>query len=64
NGYFDAFAADRGELLWRYKAEHGVNAPPITYKVNGRQYIAVGAGGNSIFNYPVGDELLVFSLGE
>jgi glucose dehydrogenase len=64
NGYFDAFAADSGEILWRYKAEHGVNAPPITYQVNGIQFIAVAAGGNSIFNYPVGDEVLVFQLGE
>ena len=64
NGYFDAFAADSGELLWQYKAEYGVNAPPITYQANGIQFIAVAAGGNSIFNYPVGDEILVFQLGE
>lgn len=62
NGYFDAFDARTGEILWRYKSDYGVNAPPVTYSVNGKQFIAVAAGGNSLFNYPVGDEILVFSL--
>jgi len=62
NGYFNAFDAGTGERLWRYKSEFGVNAPPVTYAINGKQYIAVAAGGNSLFNYPVGDEILVFSL--
>ena len=63
NGYFDAFDAGTGERLWRYKSDYGVNAPPVSYAVNGKQYIAVAAGGNSLFNYTVGDEILVFSLG-
>lgn len=62
NGYFDAFDAVTGKLLWRYKSDYGVNAPPVTYAINGKQYIAVAAGGNKIFGYPTGDELLVFSL--
>ena len=62
NGYFDAFNAQTGKLLWRYEAGAGVNAPPITYAVNGRQFVAVAAGGNSIFGYKTGDELIVFSL--
>lgn len=62
NGYFDAFDASTGKQLWRYKAEYGVNAPPVSYAVNGKQYIAVAAGGNKIFGYPTGDEILVFSL--
>ena len=27
----------------------GVNAPPVTYQVGGKQYVAVAAGGNSLF---------------
>ena len=64
NGNFDAFSVSNGERVWSYKAEYGVNAPPITYAVHGRQYIAVAAGGNKIFGYPVGDSVLVFSLDE
>ena len=62
NGYFDAFDAKTGKKLWQYKTEYGVNAPPVSYTVNGKQYVAVAAGGNKIFGYPTGDEILVFSL--
>lgn len=64
NGRFDAFDARAGTLLWHYQASAGVNAPPITYSVSGRQYVAVAAGGNSIFGYRTGDELIVFALPE
>lgn len=62
NGYFDAFDAETGERLWRFTAAAGVNAPPITYAADGRQFIAVAAGGNHIFGYETGDEILVFAL--
>lgn len=63
NGNFNAFNAANGKLLWHHRAAHGVNAPPVTYLAGGRQYIAVAAGGNSIFGYPAGDEILAFRLG-
>lgn len=62
NGNFNAFNATTGELLWQYQTQYGVNAPPITYAIAGKQYIAVAAGGNKLFGYPTGDEVLVFSL--
>lgn len=64
DGEFFALDAETGNKLWSYQQSYGVNAPPITYSVNGKQYIAVAAGGNSIAGYPVGDSLLVFSLPE
>ena len=45
NGDFDAFDARSGEKLWHYPLGSGVCTPPITYKIKGVQYIAVGAGG-------------------
>ena len=60
---FLAFDAHDGRSLWEYQAKGGVNAPPITYAVAGRQYVAVAAGGNYQINAPRSDELLVFSLG-
>jgi alcohol dehydrogenase (cytochrome c) len=51
-----------GAILWSYLAPAGVNAPPVTYAVDGRQYVAVAAGGNLQINAPRGDELLVFAL--
>ena len=62
NGRFDAFDAENGKLLWHHKANYGVNAPPVSYAVNGKQYIAVAAGGNKVFGYKTGDEILVFTL--
>jgi glucose dehydrogenase len=62
NGKFDAFQSETGKLLWQYQANYGVNAPPISYAINGKQYIAVAAGGNKIFGYKTGDEILVFAL--
>jgi alcohol dehydrogenase (cytochrome c) len=44
-GDFDAFDARTGKKLWRYAMGAGVCTPPITYRVKGVQYIAVGAGG-------------------
>lgn len=64
NGNFNAYDAKSGKLLWQARADAGVNAPPISYAIDGRQYIAVAAGGNAIFGYKQGDNLLVYSLPE
>ncbi len=62
NGNFNAYDTDSGHLLWQATADAGVNAPPISYEIDGVQYVAVAAGGNSIFGYKQGDNLLVYSL--
>lgn len=47
DGTFHAYRADTGEILWSQDLGLGISAPPITYSVNGRQYVAllVGWGG-------------------
>lgn len=62
DGHFNAYNSQNGELLWQTKADAGVNAPPISYEVDGEQYVAVVAGGNSIFGYTYGDNVLVYRL--
>ena len=57
-----ALDARTGARLWRFEAAAGVNAPPVTYAIDGVQYVAVAAGGNWSINSPIGDEVLVFSL--
>jgi alcohol dehydrogenase (cytochrome c) len=59
---FVAFDAKSGRELWSYQAAAGVNAPPITYAVDGQQYVAVAAGGNYQINAPRGDQVLAFAL--
>ncbi len=64
NGNFNAYDSASGALLWQTHADAGVNAPPITYEIDGVQYIAVAAGGNAIFGFKQGDNLLVFKLSD
>lgn len=62
NGNFNAYEAASGKLLWQARADAGVNAPPISYEIDNVQYIAVAAGGNSLFGYKQGDNVLVYRL--
>lgn len=64
NGSLNAYDSATGERLWRTQAEAGVNAPPITYEIDGEQYVAVAAGGNAIWGYKQGDYVLAFKLGK
>ena len=36
------------EELWKYNTGTGFVAPPMTYAVNGRQYIAIASGLNGV----------------
>lgn len=71
DGQFSAFNAATGEKLWHFQMGAGVNASPVTYMVDGRQYVAVAAGGNAAngnvilmqkegLNY--GDEIAIFAV--
>ena len=62
NGDFIALDAKSGKRLWRFATGAGVNAPPITYRVGGRQYVAVAAGGHALFKFPLGDAVIGFAL--
>ena len=62
NGNFDAYDAKSGELVWQFNCGAGVNAPPITYQIDGKQYIAVAAGGNAIFGFRQGEAVIAFAL--
>ncbi len=62
NGWFKAFDARTGKELWKYNAGAGVNSPAVSYMVNGKQYIAVAAGGNTQLDFKRGNSVLVFTL--
>lgn len=63
-GVFAALDAGSGKQLWSYQCDAGVNAPPVTYTVDGRQYVAVAAGGNVMFGFKYGDMVVAFGLPE
>lgn len=64
SGEFFALDDQTGKKLWSYQQGAGVNAPPMTYQVSGKQYVAVAAGGNKLFGFAEGDDLLVFAVEE
>jgi PQQ-dependent dehydrogenase (methanol/ethanol family) len=62
NGQFKAYDSATGNVLWSFQAGAGVNAPPASYTVDGKQYIVVGAGGNVQLNYKRGNNIIAFAL--
>ena len=64
NGLFKAYDAKTGKVLWSFQCGAGVNAPPVTYMVDGKQYIAVAAGGNTQIDFKRGNSVFVFTLPE
>ena len=61
-GRLIALDASSGRELWRHEVQYGVNAPPVSYSVNDRQYIAVAVGGNRLFGYTTGDIIMAYSI--
>jgi mono/diheme cytochrome c family protein len=44
SGEFAAYSADSGDHLWSAKINTGIMAPPITFSVDGEQYVSVVGG--------------------
>jgi quinohemoprotein ethanol dehydrogenase len=61
---FRAFDAKTGEKVWSMNPYTGVVAAPITYELDGKQYVAASVGINQAGNYyaPNYARLLVFAL--
>ena len=62
NADFVARNAKDGAKLWHFNTGAGVNAPPVTYTVEGKQFVAVASGGHKLFNFPLGDAVIAFGL--
>ncbi|MBL8484782.1 MAG: PQQ-binding-like beta-propeller repeat protein [Rhodocyclaceae bacterium] len=62
NGLFRALHAKTGKLLWQYQCGAGANAMPVAYTVQGREYIAMGCGGNTQLDFKRGSSMVVFAL--
>ena len=70
DGHFDAWNATTGELLWRFQTGSGIHSSPITYSIDGKQYVDVPSGWGgwvagiapNMAAAPRGDALYVFTL--
>ena len=58
DGTFAAYDAYNGKKLWQYKSDSAVLAGPMTYELDGEQYIAVAQGSGGTVMITVGDELM------
>lgn len=73
SGWLFAFDARTGKQVWKYDCKNGIEAPPITYSINGQQYVALLVGGgnpNAGHTFDAGwrygkhmQRILVFKLG-
>ena len=70
-GEFVALDADTGKTLWQFQTSSGINAQPVTFTQNGRQYVTVlsGVGGlywniarQALKNVPQGGSVWTFAL--
>ena len=60
---FRAFDTDTGHLLWSAELPASAQATPMTYEVDGRQFVLVAAGGSAkITEERQGDAVLAFAL--
>ena len=69
---FKAYDDGTGKELWSFDTQHGIVAAPVTYRVNGRQYVSVMAGQGGGYSMMIGLErqpatpkrrVLTFALG-
>jgi alcohol dehydrogenase (cytochrome c) len=42
--YFRAFDGSNGKILWEFRTGSGVNGVPVSFQIDGKQYIAVQSG--------------------
>jgi PQQ-dependent dehydrogenase (methanol/ethanol family) len=62
NGNFVALDSKSGKKLWSFNCGAGANAMPVSYTVGGKQYVAMGCGGNNQLDFKRGNSLFVFAL--
>ena len=55
---FNAYDAATGKKLWSFDAQTGIVAPPVTYTVDGEQYVAVLAGWGGAYALSVDGDLI------
>src|SRR5438034_8923718 len=66
DGNLLAMDASNGNELWRFQTGAAISASPVTYQIDGQQYVAVYAGGTSIpyaDSAPRGDYLWASKVG-
>ena len=62
DGHLRAFNRETGALCWEYQLPAGGQATPMSYSIDGKQYILIAAGGHGKLKTQLGDYVVAFSL--
>jgi quinoprotein glucose dehydrogenase len=62
DNYLRAFDAENGKEIWKFGLPASAQATPMTYSVNGKQYLVIAAGGHGKLGTKQGDYVLAFTL--
>ncbi|MBE7619154.1 membrane-bound PQQ-dependent dehydrogenase, glucose/quinate/shikimate family [Komagataeibacter sp. FXV2] len=62
--YIRAYDVTTGKQLWQDRLPAGGQSTPMTYSVNGRQFIVTADGGHGSFGTKMGDYVVAYSLPE
>ncbi len=62
DGKLVAYSADKGEQLWEFSTQTGVVAPPISYEIDGEQYLSVNVGWGGPFALVFGEYVQADSM--
>lgn len=57
-----AYDATTGEELWKGDLPVPAQATPMTYEINGRQFVVIAAGGSGLWGTKTGDAVVAFAL--
>jgi quinoprotein glucose dehydrogenase len=61
--FLRAFDLSSGKLLWQTRLPAGGQSSPMSYSIDGRQYIVIAAGGHGSMETTRGDHLVAFAIG-
>jgi len=62
DAYLRAYKTETGEEVWRVRLPAGGQATPMSYMLDGRQYVVIFAGGHALMGTPQGDHVLAYAL--
>ncbi|MDO9433826.1 membrane-bound PQQ-dependent dehydrogenase, glucose/quinate/shikimate family [Hydrogenophaga sp.] len=62
DNFLRAFDSETGELVWETRLPAGLQAAPMSYEVNGRQYIVAAVGGHERMDTKLGDSVIAWAL--
>jgi quinoprotein glucose dehydrogenase len=62
DGHFRAFDSQTGKLLWEFALPAGGQATPMSYSLDGKQYVVIAAGGHGRIHTKQGDYVMAFAL--